>query len=369
MRDDATKKQRPAVAITGIGLTTPLGSTFWTSAAAGLRKQTRWQEHETILVTDDQTGVTLRGATVSRVPKNQLDHLLDGQARAAALLAPAVQELFASPTAKDVRYPKCSIHSFLGGSMLEAAEHAARTPLLFHEDSGAAERGRCHFFEELMQAAERLLKRKSRWEIVGCVDSLCSVGRLRSLMIEGRLVSGRNAEGIVAGEAAGVFLLEHEDEARKRNAPVWATITGWGRASEANTLAPATGTALTEAFRQAFATQNGEAARVSAIVADLNGERERALDWAYTHGRICSELGNEPALLHPADVTGDCGNAMGAIVLSAAIMRLALHPGAPAVAACTSDDDGSRRVILLERGQAISRTDVVTQLRNHNGEK
>jgi 3-oxoacyl-[acyl-carrier-protein] synthase-1 len=119
---------------------------------------------------------------------------------------------------------------------------------------------------------------------------------------------------------------------------------------------PQDGSGLIETFRNAFAALDDAGASVGAVIADLNGERPRALEWGHTEGRIFPNTERERVLRHPADTLGDCGGAMGAAILVDAIAGFILHHRAPRqVALTTSDETGARRVICLERGDRLDR--------------
>jgi uncharacterized protein (TIGR02270 family) len=188
---------------------------------------------------------------------------------------------------------------------------------------------------------------------VGCVDSLCETTVLEKLCEADRLKSGTNVEGIIAGEAAGVTLLELESHARNRNAAIQAYVNSWGRGFESN---PWTGSirsvaaGLSSAFREAFAKLPDRGKEIDMTIADLNGEQARAYEWGITEGRIFPADDKIRELKHPADCVGDCGAAMGAVLLATAagFMTETLPP--QNFALFTSDDNGARRVLCLEKG-------------------
>ena len=233
--------------------------------------------------------------------------------------------------------------------------------------------GRSAFFERMIKAAEELRAGKSERILVGCVDSLCATSWLMAVRDEGILKDAITPEGIIAGEAAGAVLLELESTARKRNAAVLAVLSAWGRGTETGSWygAPlATGRGLTDAFYQAFSSLDYGGKSIATIIVDLNGERHRALDWAYAEGRIFSdEAEQERELRHPSFITGDCGGAMAAVILADAIGRLTFHPRFTGrIALATSDQSGARRVICLEAGDLPDRCLLMQQIRTQTQE-
>jgi uncharacterized protein (TIGR02270 family) len=188
---------------------------------------------------------------------------------------------------------------------------------------------------------------------VGCVDSLCETTVLDEFCETDRLKSGTNPVGFVAGEAAGVILLELESHARSRNAAIHAYISAWGRGVETHPWTGSTRSTakgLSSAFREAFALLPGKGEEIDMVIADLNGERARAYEWGLTEGRIFPIDDKIRELKHPADCAGDCGAAMGIVLLATAAgyMSEALPP--QRIAVSTSDDGGARRVLCLEKG-------------------
>ena len=362
------------VAITGIGFCCPVGGSAWEAALALRRRKSGFSQHETVLVASDRYCTLLRGASISRTPETKIPACLEGVERTVTLLAPALRECVWALDCNMKPRILWNLDSFLtpkGPDFLRHLNNALPEfylPQIPSEQHPQAHLFRCALFERIILAAERL--RKGRAEeaphVVGCVDSLCSVERLQELCLAGRLKSAVNPEGIMAGEAAGAILMERESDARRRGAHVLATIASWGRGNEEQTWSPqktATGQGLTAAFQEAFVNLDDGGQSIGMVIADLNGERDRALDWAYTESRVFPS--RDPILKHPADTLGDCGGAMGAAILVQGIASLILHSRGPRqIALCTSDDAGARRVIVLQAGDILDRRTVMNDIRD-----
>lgn len=357
------------VVITGVGTVTSLGCSPWKTALALRFRKSSWCEHEKVLVADDPFGVVLRGATVSRIPEEIVPSELDGAERAEALLSPALKACIAGLSRTEQQRLVCRIDNFIDHeqhlfpSLLEKGFPGL--PLEYGQKP--VELGRCSFFERIIQAGNELLAGSAERILVGCVDSLCTTSWLVSVRDEGVLKDSRTPEGIIAGEAAGAVLLERVSAARRRTAPVFAVLSSWGRGTEPNPwhgFPPSTGRGLTDAFLEASSSLGDRGKSIVTVIADLNGERHRALDWAFTEGRIFSDSEREPELRHPAFIAGDCGNATGALLLADALGRFAFHPGfRGTIALTTSDGSGARRVICLERGDRPQRSGLMEPLR------
>lgn len=366
-RNQPDKAFPDRVVITGVGTVTSLGCSPWKTALALRFRKSSWCEHETVLVADDPYGAALRGATVSRIPEELIHPGLDGAERAEAIFSPALNDCIAALSIAEQRRLVCRIDNFV-----EYEQHLFPSLLrrvfpgftLEHGQQPIA-LGRCSFFERIIQAGSELLAGKAERILVGCVDSLCATSWLKSVRDEGILKDSMTPEGIVAGEAAGAVLLERETTARRRNATILAVLSSWGRGTEPNSWhgpIPSVGRGLTDAFREAFSSLGDGGKSIVTVIADLNGERHRALDWAYTEGRIFSDGEQEPELRHPAFIAGDCGGATGVLVLADAMGRFAFHPGVRgSIALTTSDESGARRVICLERSDLPERSRLMEQ--------
>lgn len=364
------QQQVEPIAITGMGFICPVGANVWETARALREKRSSFFAHEAVLVADDRFGAFLRGATVSRVADEIVSRHLRGTDRAVALLSAAIRECTAGISPELLQPSLRQI-----GNLLEPQDpdfparlQRALPALPVGRQWGETwdDFPRCVFFERIIQAVERLRRGTEQIALVGCADSLVTASRLEELLFAGRLKDAANPEGIMAGEAAGIILLEKENHARKRNATRYASIASWGRGTEPNPLSgalPSTGQGLTEAFQGAFAGLENAGAGLDAIIADLNGERHRALEWAYTGGRIFPSPGRQRDLRHPADTLGDCGGAMGVALMVEAVGMFMQESPPRQVALYTSDDAGPRRVICLERGAPPDRMPSTSGLR------
>jgi 3-oxoacyl-[acyl-carrier-protein] synthase-1 len=341
-----------------------MGSTSWRSVSALLRNRSRFCWHETVLVADASDGTELRGATVSRVSGDTVRFGLTGSERSMALLAPTLRETLAglSPSAGDA-----SRAWLINGIPSEEAGAIPcpedLLPLLSPVESLPAGRkegfGRTLFFDRMVAAAKAIREGVCQRALIAAVDSLCFLPVLERLLAAGRLLSGPNPEGIIPGEAAGAILLEREESARKRGAPVYAFVSSWGRGVDPVPRAgsrTSQGRGLTEAFLQAIEGLSGLGGDIGLVVADLNGERQRALEWALTEGRVFGPSDRERQLWLPAFDVGECGAALGAVQAVVAVAALAKNKAhGNRVALFSSDDGGEARVLCLDRGDFSER--------------
>jgi uncharacterized protein (TIGR02270 family) len=358
------------IAITGVGLVTSLGFNAPSSLAAIRSGIANFREHETVRVNGNQYGTELDGAGIARLPEHVVPRRMRGAERAAALLVPAIRECTDGLSRDMLQQAFCRYTSGIESDdgnlkkhLIDALrERVNHSPVMPFNAAVTTDRDRCLFFENIIQAATDLRNKTCTLVLVGCVDSLCDADLLEPLAKADRLRCGTNPEGFVAGEAAGVFLLELESQARERNAAVLAFVDSWGRGVEpypSGGALPSMATGLTAAFHDAFSPLPGKGEEVGMVVVDLNGERARAAEWALTSGRIFPADRTARELKHPADCTGDCGAAMGAVLLAAAIDALLSTTVAPGkIALATSDEHGARRVLCLQKGEGTGIDDV-----------
>jgi 3-oxoacyl-[acyl-carrier-protein] synthase I len=358
------------VVITGFGLFTPIGETFWHTMLSLRAKRSSYQGHETVLVADSPSGAVLRGATISRVAQRLIPRDLSGAHRVAALLAPAVAEClsgFPAALTRRLAWEVVTRHSgtaeIVRRMQAELLPEGDVTPVSFCQSQAI----RCEFFTRIACAAEALQAGRVESVLVSCADSLCDPLQLAKLLNAGLLKDAANPHGIMAGEAGGSVLLERESTARRRGAAIMAVVAAWGGAREPHpwpTGSPSTAQGLTGAFHQAFSRLDDGGASVGQVITDENGERPRALEWALTAGRIFPDHARERILRHPAVIVADAGGALAAVVLADALARLAWRrPPRGRIALSVSDDQGERRVLCLQSGDCQIRRSQFTALR------
>ncbi len=364
------------IAVTGIGLVTPMARTTWRSVAALLHNRSRFAEHGTLLVAGGQRGTALRGAIVSQALLGEARHGLTAAGLGGALLRPALAECLAEFPRSMGEGMWLNVVSGLAATVEEVCDYAAGQAALFSPDRTAVVHAGRHdrhlFIDQIRLAVDALTAGACRAQVVACVDSLCFLPVLEELLTAGRLTNGANPEGIIPGEAAGALLLEREEEARRRGAPIYACIASLGSGFDPAPMVagrPSTGRGLTEAFHRAFDQLSEKGDGVGLAVADLNGERQRAAEWALTEGRVFGGRREELPLWLPAFVSGDCGAAIGAVQAVLAIAVMAKGKGGSGQVAISSlDDSGGAQVLCFGQGDFRTRHDLSRWRRLSKGE-
>lgn len=344
---------RGRVAITGVGLVTPVGLTAPAAAAAmraGICRIGVLDDYE--IESDEPEGEPASGARVPLAVKDFSEDRLD------ALAVPAIEEALRS--AGLVPPPRGTVWSVLVGAAVQprAGRELDQGPSLAGAVGRAVSRlgvpgsvavrceGRAAFLLALREGAGSLTTRQCDAVLAGSVDCWSDPLSLEHLDHEGRLRSAERPSGVLPGEAAGFVVLERTEDARRRGAPVLAELAAAAGAADATAPGePILGLALSAVLRD---VRSASDPATPLVVSDLNGERHRAYEWMFALSR--GSLPHEGDLPHwyPASHVGDTGAASGAVGVGWA--AIALRDGtAPARQAIVwgASDEGAREAVLL----------------------
>jgi len=347
----AIQQWQGRLAITGLGMVTPVGLTAPASCAALRAGVSRLEALEDFTIrVDVEAFDKLIGA---RVPR--LTHGLMGPARLQAMMRPAFQEALSDAGLETQR-----IGAFLGTSGSSPAgrvlnyDDAVRDNLLASVPEGLTleraklmQAGRASVLKALRNAGAALEQGIVDAVVIGAVDSWVSPRALNYLRREGRLPEYPRHTGTIPAEAAAFLVLETPAAAKARSATIYAEVSAsagaseekrWGEASNANTLA---------SVLQAVA---GDLEASHAVVlSDLDGERYRTMEWVLAEAKGIWPYQSQDHW-NPADCIGDSGAAMGAILLAWGSMALHRdYAGAEQLLLWGASDEGAREAALLAR--------------------
>ena len=347
------------VAISGIGMTTAVGPDVRSSAAAFRAGIIRAQalEHFTAL-DDEETNV---GPISGHIAAPNALHT-EGLGKVVALGADALRALFESTGPPDRRrtgfYVALPNHSLREDAFVDVGAlvaTGARPAVPAGDDEvprsiAFAEQCRDHLVERLTRAANvkfapadhsitfgdnsAFLRALDRGYlavtsgyvqrcIVGGIDSYVDAPSLEWGMARRRLKSDSNPTGFAPGEAA-VFIELTMQPSGDRPVPGYLSRPGFGEepgqvgATEAE---PPRGFGIAQAVREAM-THAGRP--VGLVIADLNGDATRAMDWGWALVRSAPEYPvlRDAPVWTPAASFGETGCASAGLAIGVAVQAL-----------------------------------------------
>lgn len=231
----------------------------------------------------------------------------------------------------------------------EALVAACRSPISVDE-SRLYFHGHTGFVHALRDAVSNLAEGKHDRCIVGAIDSCIEPRFLIAATSLGLVKTSNNSIGFHPGEAAAFLLIERCTTTSDR-ARVLAHVSSMAiGADEDDRFAEQTtkGIGLTHTIDSALSSlPHGQA--VCTIVADLNGDDYRAMDWGYAQERMLRKYGLEGTVLSiPALNFGEVGAATGAVA-SCFVLRTIGRNGMPHGTALIwlTSEDGTKAALTL----------------------
>jgi 3-oxoacyl-[acyl-carrier-protein] synthase-1 len=203
-----------------------------------------------------------------------------------------------------------------------------------------------------VQAAARLINMDGyRHVIVAGTDSYLVPSAISSLDGRNRILTERNSNGFIPGEAGAAVLLARDDGTAALR------IRSLGAAIEAATIEselPLKGDGLALAYRQALDSAGLGMHEVDFRIADLSGEQYWFKEAALAQARVMRQHRAFQDLWHPADCIGETGAAAAACLMGVVwhAMRKFCAPGPLALAQACNDD--GRRIVMILDGTSIN---------------
>ncbi|MGK2925333.1 MAG: beta-ketoacyl synthase N-terminal-like domain-containing protein [Lysobacterales bacterium] len=338
------------LAITGLGLVTPVGLNAVASIAAlraGVSRLAQLPGFE-IMVDQEEAGPVI-GAEVPRLPGGR-----HGVERIKRLLEPSFREALTDAGADEAT----RLGVFLGTSGARPAgrvlsqTRGLRDALLAAQDQGLqitvaklVPAGRAAALQAIRTAAEALEQGQVDLALVGGVDSWVSPRALLWLRANGKLAEYPRRTGMMPGEAAGFLALERLERAQGRGARVYARVTASSGRHEPTPYGEASNAlALAQAVRAVWSDVVDEHIL---MLTDQNGERYRATEWCFAESKALNYYSNLQWLT-PANCIGDTGAASGAITLAWAVTALHRgYAGTDRALVWGASDEGAREAVRL----------------------
>lgn len=382
------------IAITGLGMVSPIGADVVASCASARAGFTCWTELD-IVLSDVKTleSIPLKGNAIGwltqgfegtgrllRLGNAALSDLLD----TAGLEAPALQR-----TGLLVQLPgdfHAQLH-FQGQMLVSLPNGRLRENVrreFQEEQSAARERlnhrfipklaalcgldipprnGACFFggpatFIHLLTRAIQLLKSRALDRcIIGGIDSWVADDALKQAYELGLLRTPERPVGFFPGEAAAFVLLERVDAARARGAPLQALLGPVSaRKEETHRFSgrPSLGRALFEAISDCLSSRTRPSPDTPLTIVNLNGDEFRARDFGSALVRLTdASLPIANRYWHPPEHFGEIGAATGAASICLGVRAfMRKYARSPSILVALLDDDESRGALILEDGHS-----------------
>jgi len=191
--------------------------------------------------------------------------------------------------------------------------------------------------------------------LIGGVDSYVEPDTLEWLDANEQLHSEANTWGFVPGEAAGFCLLASQRETERLGLVALGSVVGVATAIESNLIKTDTvciGQGLSQSVKSVLAALPSPETRISQTICDMNGERYRADELAFTICRTSERFVDASDFLSPADCWGDVGAASAPLFVSLIIAANAKgYSKGQYTLLWTSSESGERGAAVVSCGR------------------
>jgi len=211
--------------------------------------------------------------------------------------------------------------------------------IVFHREySGIVAEGRTGVAVALERARRLLFERSFPDVLIAASDSLLVGATLADLLSRRRLLTPRNSNGFVPGEAAGAILVSRDPGPGPH-----LRCTGLGFAREAASVdaeEPLRGDGLTQAIKLALADAGCEMHDLDFRITDNSGEQYYFKEASLALSRTLRRRKERFDIWHPAECVGEVGAASVFAVLAVALVacRKAYALGPNILFHCGTDD-------------------------------
>lgn len=228
----------------------------------------------------------------------------------------------------------------------------SETGASFSPDSALIPRGRVSVAVALAQARALLASGRAQRVLIAASDSLLSWPTLSHYEQEDRLLTERNSNGFMPGEAAGAMLVGPPQMIAGE-----LLCTGVGFAIEAATIAsgePLRAEGLSQAIKSSLAEAGCAMHDMDFRITDNSGEQYYFKEAALALSRTLRQRKEEFDIWHPAECTGEVGAVSGVAVIATACAACAKgYANGPNILAHWANDAGERAAVVLQlRGAA-----------------
>jgi 3-oxoacyl-[acyl-carrier-protein] synthase-1 len=186
----------------------------------------------------------------------------------------------------------------------------------FANGSGTFAQGHVGVAIALVQARSMLAAGKARQVVIAAVDSLLSWPTLNHYEQRDRLLTEKNSNGFMPGEAAGAVLVT---PLSGESGELLCTGIGFGHeAAHIDSEQPLRADGLSQAISAALADAGSKMHDMNVRITDISGEQYYFKEASLALSRTMRVTKKCFDLWHPAECTGDVGAASGITILAAA---------------------------------------------------
>jgi 3-oxoacyl-[acyl-carrier-protein] synthase I len=217
----------------------------------------------------------------------------------------------------------------------------------FHGSSAVIAGGRVGGVEAINQARTAIYSRNLPLAIVAGVDTYLVSTTLGEFEKRDRILTGKNSNGFIPGEAGAAVLIGPESHKTDRD----LLISGIGFGEEKATIdseEPLRADGLVQAIKQALAEAKLSLGDIDYRITSVNGEQYWFKEAALALTRILRERKEEFDIWHAADCIGEVGTAIVPCSLGVALAaaRKQYAPGKRTLCHFSSDN-GARGALIL----------------------
>jgi len=222
--------------------------------------------------------------------------------------------------------------------------------LTFHPRSAVLAQGRVGPVQAIQQAQQMIARQQAGYCIVAGVDSFLTAGTLRAYEERMRLLTEKNSNGFIPGEAGAAMLLG------RRDSGLMIRGVGFGReVAHIESEEPTRAEGLTQAFQAAFTAAGLAMRNMHYRLTDANGEQYKFKEGDLAVTRTLRDHKGEIDIWHPIECIGEVGTAIVPVILAVAeaASRKGYAPGQN-ILCHFGNDDGQRAVMILQSKQSRS---------------
>jgi 3-oxoacyl-[acyl-carrier-protein] synthase-1 len=223
-------------------------------------------------------------------------------------------------------------------------EIQAELGIRFHPRSAVIPRGRVAGALAMLQARELIYEERFPVCIIAGVDSYLIASTLAAYEQKQRLLSSKNSNGFIPGEAGAAILVGSQQ-------PADLLCLGIGTGIEPATVdsdQPLRADGLVKAFRESFADAGRTIDDLDFRITDSNGEQYWFKEAALALTRTIRVIKYGFDIWHPADCIGEVGAAIGpsalGVALAATRKKYVVGPG---ILCHFGADDGERLALVF----------------------